>query len=245
LIHPRDNDLIAATHGRGIWIMDNISALQQATDTVLSSEAYLFENNRPATRWLRITRGGYGRGNLFFRGENPPTGAMINYYIKDKPAGPVTIEITDVTGLSKTTFTIDNAASGINRLMWDLRFDPAPQQVQAAIANVKRQLETIAGRGELTDEQKAAVQDALKQVDSAGTNYRKVMDVQRSAMQAITSGEFGGGGFGGGFGGRGAGGAGGSVAEPGTYAVKMTVNGKTFTGKIIVRQDPMLETSGN
>ena len=245
LIHPRDNDLIAATHGRGIWIMDNISALQQATDTVLSSEAYLFENNRPATRWLRITRGGYGRGNLFFRGENPPTGAMINYYIKDKPAGPVTIEITDVTGLSKTTFTIDNAASGINRLMWDLRFDPAPQQIQAAIANVKRQLETIAGRGELTDEQKSAVQDALKQVDAAGTNYRKVMDVQRSAMQAITGGEFGGGGFGGGFGGRGAGGAGGSVAEPGTYAVKMTVNGKTYAGKIVVRQDPMLETSGN
>ncbi len=245
LIHPRDNDLIAATHGRGIWIMDNISALQQATDTVLSSEAYLFENSRPATRWLRITRGGYGRGNLFFKGENPPTGAMINYYVKDKPAGPVTIEITDVTGLSKTTFTIDNAASGINRLMWDLRFDPVPQQVQAAIANVKRQLETIAGRGELTDEQKAAVQDALKQVDAAGTNYRKVMDVQRSAMQAITGGEFGGGGFGGGFGGRGAGGAGGTVAEPGTYAVKMTVNGKTFAGKIIVRQDPMLETSGN
>jgi len=241
LIHPRDNDLIAATHGRGIWIMDNISALQQATDSVLSSEAYLFENNRPATRWLRISRGGYGRGSLFFRGENPPTGAMINYYIKDKPAGPVTIEITDVTGLSKTTFTIDNAASGINRLMWDLRFDPAPQQVQAAIANVKRQLETIAGRGELTDEQKAAVQDALKQVDAAGTNYRKVMDVQRSAMQAITGGEFGGGGFGGGFGGRGAGGAGGANAEPGTYAVKMTVNGKTFAGKIIVRQDPMLE----
>jgi len=240
LIHPRDNDLIAATHGRGIWVMDNISALQQATDTVLSSEAYLFENSRPATRWLRISRGGYGRGNLFFRGENPPAGAMIHYYLKDKPAGPVTIEITDVTGLNKTTFTIDNAVPGINRLMWDFRFDPAPQQVQAAVANVKRQLETMAGRGELTDEQKAAVQNALKQVDAAGTNYRKVMDIQRSAMQAITGGEFGGG-FGGGFGGRGAGGAAGAMAEPGTYALKMTFNGKTYTGKVLVRQDPMLE----
>jgi photosystem II stability/assembly factor-like uncharacterized protein len=246
-IHPRDNDLMAATHGRGIWIMDNISALQQATDSVLSSDAYLFESSRPATRWLRISRGGYGRGNLFFRGENPPTGAMLHYYLKDKPAGPVTIEITDVSGLNKTTFTLDNAQPGINRLTWDFRFDPAPQQVQSAIANAKRQFETMAGRAELSDEQKAAVQNALKQIDAAGANYRKVMEIQQNIMQSfgVGGGGFGGGGFGGGqFGGRG-GAAGAAAAEPGTYAVKMTVNGKTFTGKIVVRQDPMLEGSGN
>jgi len=238
LIHPRDNDLIAATHGRGIWILDDISALQRADDSVLPGDAFLFENNRPATRWLRIARGGYGRGNLFFRGENPPTGALIHYYLKDKPAGPVTIEITDVTGQNKKTFTIESGKPGINRLVWDFRFDPAPAQIQNAINAAKQQLSTIAQRGELTAEQKTAVQEALKQIDAAGNNYSGVMEIQRNLMQQLGLG--GGGGFGGGgFGGRG-GGVGGSVAEPGVYALKMTVGGKTFAAKITVRQDPML-----
>ena len=238
LIHPRDNDLIAATHGRGIWILDDISALQRADDSVLPGDAFLFENNRPATRWLRIARGGYGRGNLFFRGENPPTGALIHYYLKDKPAGPVTIEITDVTGQNKKIYTIDSAKPGINRLVWDFRFDPAPAQIQNAINAAKQQLSTIAQRGELTAEQKTAVQEALKQIDAAGNNYSGVMEIQRNLMQQLGLG--GGGGFGGGgFGGRG-GGVGGSVAEPGVYALKMTVGGKTFAAKITVRQDPML-----
>ena len=71
LIHPRDNDLIAATHGRGIWILDDISALQQATPTVLAEDAQLFTTTRPATRWLRIQRGGYGRGDLYLPGREP------------------------------------------------------------------------------------------------------------------------------------------------------------------------------
>jgi len=234
LIHPRDNDLIAATHGRGIWILDDISALEQASESVLGSDVYLFDNARPATKWLRIQRGGYGRGNLFFLGENPPQGALIHYYLKDKPAGPTTIEITDGTGQNKTTFTIENAQPGINRLLWDFRFDPAPAQMQNAVNAAKQQLTMIGQRGELTDEQKAAAQDALKQIEAAGGNYRKVMEIQRNLMEQF--GMRGGGG--GGFGQRG--GAGANVAEPGNYALKMTANGKTFNGKITVRQDPML-----
>jgi photosystem II stability/assembly factor-like uncharacterized protein len=232
LIHPRDNDLIAATHSRGIWILDDISALQQTTESVVAADAHLFENRRPATRWLRIQRGGYGRGNLFFRGENPPTGAMIHYYLKATPTGPVTVEIADATGGNKATYTIDKAQPGINRLIWDLRFDPAPATVQSAITNVKRQLETIAGRPELTDEQKTAAQEALKQIDAAGTNFRKVMEIQNNLLQQF--------GMGGGMGFGGRGGVGGAIAEPGIYIVKMTANGKTYSGKITVRQDPML-----
>jgi photosystem II stability/assembly factor-like uncharacterized protein len=237
LIHPRDNDLIAATHSRGLWILDDISALEQAGDTVLNGDAFLFANNRPATRWLRIARGGYSRGNLYFRGENPPTGALLHYYLKDKPAGPVTIEITDVTGQQKTTYTVDNPKTGINRIIWDFRFDPAPNMVQGAINSIKSQLQLLTTRGELNDEQRASVQEALKQIDAAGTNYRKAQEIQQGVMA-----QFGGaGGFGGGGGGgmRG-GGFGANVAEPGVYAVKMTVNGKTLTGKLTVRQDPML-----
>lgn len=241
LIHPRDNDLIAATHSRGIWILDDISALQQATETVLNGDVMLFEPNRPATRWLRIARGGYGRGSLFFRGENPPTGALINYFLKSKAAGPATIEISDITGVNKTVFSIENAEPGIHRLVWDMRWDPPAATVQNAITNAKRQLETAGQRAELTAAQKTILQNAVKQMDAAGSNYRKVIEIQRIAMEALSLG--GGMGFagGGGFGGRG--GMGGMTAEPGVYLVKMTVGGKTLTGKITVRQDPMLEAN--
>ena len=234
LIHPRDNDLIAATHGRGIWIMDDISALQRSTEAALSSDAFLFESARPATRWIRQQRGGYGRGNLFFQGENPPQGALLHYYVKEKLDGPLTIEISDVTGLNKTTYSFDAPKPGINRLIWDLRFDPRPEAIQSSITAAKQQLQTLAGRAELTGEQKAALQEALKQIDAAGTNYRRVTEIQRGAIQQLG---LGGGGFGGGGGQRG--GFGGQTAEPGVYSVKMTANGKTASGKITVRLDPI------
>ena len=234
LIHPRDNDLIAATHGRGFWIMDDISALQGATEAALGSDAFLFASARPTTRWLRQQRGGYGRGNLFFQGENPPQGALLHYYVKDKLEGPLTIEIADVTGLNKTTYSFENPKPGINRLVWDLRFDPQPDMIQSSINAAKQQLQTFAGRSEVTAEQKAALQEALKQIEAAGTNYRRVTEIQRGVMQQLG---MGGGGFGGGGGQRG--GFGGQTAEPGAYAVKMTANGKTTTGKITVRLDPI------
>ena len=70
VIHPRESDVIVGTHGRGIWVMDDITSLQQATPEVLASEAHLFEN-KVATQWLRINPQGTG-GSLAFRGENPP-----------------------------------------------------------------------------------------------------------------------------------------------------------------------------
>ncbi|MCK4760542.1 MAG: hypothetical protein KAT69_10865, partial [Candidatus Aminicenantes bacterium] len=143
MIHPRDNDLIAGTHGRGIWILDDISPLQQATDKVLSSEAFLFENDRPGTQWLSLRRGGYGRGNLFFQGENPPEGATINFYLKDKPSGPVNIEITDATGKLKTTFSLKNPEVGVNRLMWDMQFDPTPEQLKQRLTQMQQMMDRI------------------------------------------------------------------------------------------------------
>jgi hypothetical protein len=148
------------------------------------------------------------------------------------------IEISDITGVNKTVFSIENNEPGIHRLVWDLRWDPPAATVQNAITNAKRQLETAGQRAELTAEQKAILQSAVKQMDAAGTNYRKVTEIQRSAMESLGLGGGMGFGGGGGFGGRG--GMGGMTAEPGVYLVKMTVGGKTLTGKITVRQDPML-----
>jgi photosystem II stability/assembly factor-like uncharacterized protein len=199
-IHPRDNDLIAATHGRGIWIMDDITPLQQFSKQVQSSDAYLFEN-RVATRWLAIQPHGTG-GSFGFRGQNPTRNAVINYYLRPSAMGEVTFEIANVAGTSKRTLT-RKATHGINRLEWDMRYDPTPEQVKQAEAQRARLQEAIAA-GQIPPE--------------------------------AAAGRGGGGGRGG------AGGAPqGSPAPPGEYRVTMTVGGKTYTGTIVIRKDPMLE----
>jgi photosystem II stability/assembly factor-like uncharacterized protein len=244
LIQSRDNDLIAATHGRGIWILDDITALRGATDKVLGQEAFLFDTNKPGTRWLSIGRGGYGRGDLFFKGENPPFGALIHVYMMAKPEKPATLEISDPLGSLQTTYILDDADAGINRVAWDLRFDPPAQSVQGMVTNLKKQIDAALERTDLTEEQKTTLKKAQADLEKYGANFRKFQEIQRSVFPIIRGGGFGmfGGGFG--FGGRGAFG-GGQMAEPGTYLVKLTVNGKSYTGKVSVRLDPMLESDEN
>jgi hypothetical protein len=135
-IHPRDNDLIAGTHGRGIWILDDITPLQQFTEEVQESDAFLFEN-RQATIWENVSRGGQ-RGSLLFAGQNPPSvettaapararfnnTAIVTYYLNSKPVTPAVLEISDITGKNKHTVELDGEA-GINRYKWNLRFGPA------------------------------------------------------------------------------------------------------------------------
>ncbi|MFC1476857.1 WD40/YVTN/BNR-like repeat-containing protein [candidate division KSB1 bacterium] len=123
VIHPRDNDLLAGTHGRSIWIMDDITPLQQATPDVLASGAYLFKN-RTATQWLSIRTGDttFGRGgSLYFEGENPTRNAVINYYIGRNTSGEITLEISDLAKTNKRVYTLP-AEPGIGRLEWDMRF---------------------------------------------------------------------------------------------------------------------------
>ena len=178
LIHPRDNDLIAATHGRGLWILDDITALRKTTDSVLGQDAAVFDPGKPGTRWLRIQRGGYGRGDLFFKGENPPEGALLNFYLKAKPestGSPATLEVADLAGPLKTTYILDEAGPGINRVVWDLRFDPPSATTQTLVGNIKRQIDPALLRTDLGDEQKAALKKALADLDKWGTNFRKVI----------------------------------------------------------------------
>ena len=129
IVHPRDNDLILGTHGRSIWIFDDVSFLQELTADRLSSPAHLF-TIRPALRYTtRPTR--YGIGDKVYRGPNPPYGALITYSLKEKPDKNIAfkLEIVDRTG--KVIRTIRNIPreAGINRVAWDLRFEgPRPRR---------------------------------------------------------------------------------------------------------------------
>ena len=86
------NDLIVGTHGRGIWVIDDISALRQLTDTVARSDAYLF---KPADAINAIQGGDNGTPTQKDEptAPNPPNGAAIDYYLKTAATGPVTLEI--------------------------------------------------------------------------------------------------------------------------------------------------------
>lgn len=98
------NDLILATHGRGFWVIDDISALRQITPAILNSAAHLF---KPGDSINYIGAGDNGTPLQKDEPEapNPPNGAAIDYYLKKTATGPVTIEILDSTGKVLRTFS--------------------------------------------------------------------------------------------------------------------------------------------
>ena len=189
------DDLIVATHGRGFWVIDNITALRQSTADVAKASAHLFH---PADTYLLTP--GSDNGTPMPRdepiAENPPYGAMIDYYLKANTSGPLTIEILDPAGevirkyssadkpapVNPDTLNIPafwvrtpevpSTAAGMHRWIWDLRPTPAPRPA-------------------------------------------------------------GGGGGGGGFGRGGA-----PLVLPGTYIVRLTANGKSYTQPLLVKMDP-------
>jgi hypothetical protein len=126
LVHPRDNDLIAGTHGRGIFILDDITPLQQLAARPAAADSHLFDV-RPAVLWLNDVR--YSRaatGGKVFRGANPPAGTAISYFLKNAPAGDVKITVSDYTGRVIRNLS-GTKEQGINRLQWNLRRDPPPR----------------------------------------------------------------------------------------------------------------------
>jgi photosystem II stability/assembly factor-like uncharacterized protein len=121
MVHQRDNDLIVATHGRAVWIADDITALQQLTPEVRASEAHLFDI-RPAVQWMTDpTLNQQIAGSRHYQGENPARGTAIHYYLKSP--GEVKLAIADGNGRTIRTIT-SQGRPGINRLMWNLQQDP-------------------------------------------------------------------------------------------------------------------------
>ena len=121
-IHPREHDLILATHGRSLWIFDDIRPLEELTDSVLASDLHLFDM-RPAITWHLANNKG-NTGAREFLAPNPPYGVIVDYFLKAKLEGkdPVKITVTDKSG-TKIREINGGAESGINRVAWDLRYE--------------------------------------------------------------------------------------------------------------------------
>lgn len=137
IVHPRDNDLIIATHGRSIYVLDDATPIQQLTPDVAREDAHLFDI-RPALRYAtRMTR--YGIGDKVFNGQNPPYGALVSYYLRQRPDDKTKVRIQILDERGKVVSEIENVAKerGLNRVNWNLRYGgptvrrpPSDEEVQ-------------------------------------------------------------------------------------------------------------------
>jgi photosystem II stability/assembly factor-like uncharacterized protein len=118
----RDDDLVIATHGRGIWIADDISPLRALHPATLTSEATLIPG-RPVQQRIQ-GNGGWANGDAAYSGQNPSDGVVITYYQKARQViGRLKLEILDASGKTVATLPASNR-KGVNRVVWSMRDDP-------------------------------------------------------------------------------------------------------------------------
>src|SRR5216683_897076 len=130
-IHPRDNDLVIATHGRGIWIIDDITPLRALTPAMLARGAAFFQA-KPIVQALSAG-GGWANGDAEFVGQNPPNDAIITYFLQKRHIfGDMRVEVFDQTGRSLGTVP-SSKRRGLSRVTWSMRLK-APQVPPAASA---------------------------------------------------------------------------------------------------------------
>ena len=119
----KDDDLVVATHGRGFWILDNISSLRAITPEVTSAPVHLFE----VAATIRLLRGGHGWTGLYRGAKNPSSEVMVEYYLAEAPENPLTITITEANGKLIKEFpgVVEDgpfAVAGMNRFFWDMQY---------------------------------------------------------------------------------------------------------------------------
>ncbi len=122
VVQPRDHDLVLATHGRGIWIIDDLTPLRALTPETLSQEA-AFLPTRPQEQRIRA-QGGWVDGDAAYTGANPPNAVTITYYQKSRHLfGKLKIEVLDEKGVVVDTLPASKRR-GINRVSWSMSVKP-------------------------------------------------------------------------------------------------------------------------
>lgn len=240
-IHPRAADLIAGTHGRGVYILDDITPLQQFTEEVSGKDAHLFENP-VATKWQGISRGAT-RGHKLFVGRNPlsmsqvepsnsPTPiqntASINYYLKSKLPEKAMVKISNLDQTMTRTILLDDTP-GIGRYRWDMRFEPTEQQKKNFVKRLENVFVEL--QKQVEGKQKERLNQLQQEFQKAKTTdeYNKIV---RTVMQEFRSYARGRAFF--------VRPLQGQEVGAGIYMLKMILNGESYSGLIVIRDDPML-----
>ncbi len=124
VVQERFNDLVVGTYGRGFWILDDVTPLQQLTAEVAASPAHLFAP-RPAYRFRPVSEP-FAMFDDQSDGDNPPFGASINFWLGEETGDSVKIEIADASG--EVVRTLEGiGVEGMNRVWWDLAGEPATE----------------------------------------------------------------------------------------------------------------------
>ncbi len=155
------NDLVAATHGRAFWVLDDLTPLQQLDEKVLNSEGHLFAPE-VATRIRRSVNADTPLPPEEPHGQNPPAGAIIDYYLEAAATSQVSLDVFDRSGNLVSHFSSEaqppkpdhppyfmnawlpkfkplTSHAGLNRFVWDLHYSPPPSESHGysmAVANL-------------------------------------------------------------------------------------------------------------
>ena len=211
LVQPTFHDLVVGTYGRGFYILDDLTPLEQLTDSIRAEAAHLFEP-RPAWRFRSVSQAALAPVGTS-AGQNPPYGASLNYWLKDavktsekkdedaaasaeperRKKSPIEIVIADSAGQKIRTLRGANL-KGLNRVTWDLRYEPT-QPVRLRT--------TPPGNPRVWDEKR------FRGKDSRGVFYYGITAIRN-----------------------------GPLVPPGTYTVKLVVEGKEFSRQLVVKKDP-------
>jgi photosystem II stability/assembly factor-like uncharacterized protein len=252
-VHPTEGDIIAATHGRSIWILD-IEPIRQMSAEIVAKKAHLYEPKH-VYLWVSQPRRG-GDGARTFRGENPPDGAQV-YYSISQP-----VENVELQFLSQTGEVLSNlqarSTPGLHRVNVNLRARSEDLNINDTIeadGDEERDREA-AQQSDVSDASTAAAQTQTGAAQQTGADPQqggrrggrggqarggRGGDQARGGRGGAQArgGRGGGQARGGGRGGRG-GGGGTLTVSPGTYYVQLTVDGETQRQPIRIMADPIL-----
>ena len=211
-IHPRDNDLILATHGRGFMILDDIGVLESVARGEATGPVSIAPP-KPAVHWRQSGKKAT-TGDSIHIAPNPPSGAVVSFFLPKEPTeGALRIEIRDKSGKDVVrTLQAQRVSAGWNQVTWDLRHQGLATTGTGNSAGSRRPA-SGAGRG--------------RGAQAGGGTAIPAGAAQGGGRQG------GGGGFGGGFGG-----SRGPRALPGTYQVRVSVGDSVATQTLTVSDDP-------
>ena len=208
-VHKRDRDLIIGTHGRGVWIIDDIRPWEKLTAETAKAETALFEV-KPA---LLYSPRGVAEGTGEFSGQNSPSGAAISYYLNPAAAkeAKVHLSVVDASG-KEVAAPFTTKEPGVNRVWWNIREGAGGPAMP------------MGGPGGMM---------------GPGGFGGAMAAGQRGGAAGAAGGAAAGGGGQRGGGGMGGFGGGGAWALPGEYKAVLDVNGNKYEAKVVVREDEL------
>jgi photosystem II stability/assembly factor-like uncharacterized protein len=225
-IHPRDRELIAATHGRSIWIVD-IAPLEELNNTIVAKATNFF-TPKTAYQYSQANTQSWA-GNKHFLAPNPPFGAELAYRLTSGNAQRDTARILVTNVRGDTVRTINGPGGpGLHRVHWDLRARPRPLGPAALrdsinTARVRRQREDSVRAARAADT--TTVRGGGRRGQGGGSAPG---EINLRPAEGPIGGAAGGGGEGGGGGGPFGGGRSGNLVEPGDYLVTINTGGQTM-----------------